>query len=391
MSGSDNDSNVFTDDLAAALARAREAPSPEARIHITDNVASLYTDGRLTNAGRAIACEIFDALARDIDARVRHSLSEQLCNSPLLPPDLARRLASDIDSVATPVLRHAQVLTDHDLLAIIEAASQTKLLAISKREKLSAEVSDALVEHGDESVTISLLNNPGANLTATSLRKALDRHPDSSRVHEALVDRPRLPAQLVVRLVERIKDDLIDRLFERHGLPSQWKHDIGELTESATMTDLVHRPDDIAEVAALVDGLHARGKLSTFVLLRALILREGAFVFHGFAKLAGHGVADVRRCLLDEGMFEQRKLYSASGLPPQLFPAFNAGLSAFRDDLQDGGRKTDSGYQRDVVARLVRSCPDIAPGSVDNILAQLESKLAHAGGRGDDAHGAARI
>jgi uncharacterized protein (DUF2336 family) len=138
------------------------------------------------------------------------------------------------------------------------------------------------------------------------------------------------------------------------------------------------RGDDVepaSDIIALVDSLYRRGKLNSPTLLRALMMRGDTFVFHALARLTSHSERKVRANLMYEGMPERRELYNATGLPAELFPAFNAAVSALRDDIHGEQAQTQAGYQGDVIARLVRGDPDLAPASIDNILAQLEHRL----------------
>jgi uncharacterized protein (DUF2336 family) len=64
-----------------------------------------------------MAYEALDALARDQVIRVRRILSEALKDVADAPPEVIRRLASDVELVVSgPVLQYSPVLTEEDLL-----------------------------------------------------------------------------------------------------------------------------------------------------------------------------------------------------------------------------------------------------------------------------------
>ncbi len=85
---------------------------------------------------RRMAFEALDALARDQVTRVRQILSEALKDVADAPPEVIRRLARDAELVvAGPVLQYSPVLSDEDLLEIIEAnPASGPLGAISRRD-----------------------------------------------------------------------------------------------------------------------------------------------------------------------------------------------------------------------------------------------------------------
>lgn len=360
------------DMLAERLRGLRGDSSGATRAAVAQDVAKAYAAGHFSNAERALACEIFEALARDVDSKVRQALSQQLCNSPMLPPKLARQLAADVEAVACPVLRYSLVLEDDDLLAILRPAGQAKLHAVAARERVSARVSQVLVERGDENVVAGVLSNPGAQVAEASLERALERYPESPRVHAGLVDRPRLPLPLAVRLVDRISDELIDRLVTRHHLPAGWAQQLGGLSADAAYIDMVDEADHAGSVAALVDGLHARGRLTPLLLLRALMTRHPGFFFHAMARLTSCSPKELARRLPEQGPGERRLFYAAAGVAEALFPAFNAALGVLAETRRAHGYHDQESFERAAVEQLVRIYPGLAPGDVDSVLARLQ-------------------
>ena len=76
---------------------------------------------------------------------MRRALSHSLRSATQLPHDVALRLASDVEAVALPILINSPVLTDADLVALVNGGSAPKQEAIAGRAGVSEQVSDALV------------------------------------------------------------------------------------------------------------------------------------------------------------------------------------------------------------------------------------------------------
>src|SRR3954452_1851709 len=90
--------------------------SADVRAELADRIAISLAEPGLAPIEIALAQDILRILARDVEAKVRQSVSEGLRYSALLPRDVARTLAHDIDSVALPLLAESLVLTDEDLV-----------------------------------------------------------------------------------------------------------------------------------------------------------------------------------------------------------------------------------------------------------------------------------
>jgi len=123
---------------AQDVQRLLENPSAEARADTAGKVARQFAEGQLGQAERAIAEDIFRALVRDAETRVREALSHHVKQAPDLPHDIALSLTRDVDSVALPILESSDVLTDEDLVEIIEAFGVTKQTVIAKRPRVSS-------------------------------------------------------------------------------------------------------------------------------------------------------------------------------------------------------------------------------------------------------------
>ena len=71
---------------------------------------------------KKLAEEMFSIMCRDAEERVRAALSDNLKDCEFLPHDLALTLAEDVALVSKPILTYSSVLTDDDLMSIVESA-----------------------------------------------------------------------------------------------------------------------------------------------------------------------------------------------------------------------------------------------------------------------------
>ena len=101
-------------------------------------------------------------------------------------PNASRTLALD-DSIAVagPVLRRSESLDDDTLVTGAKTKGQEHLLAISQRKRLSENVTDILVERGNQKVVISTAANTGAQFSQFGYSTLVSRSESDSELATA--------------------------------------------------------------------------------------------------------------------------------------------------------------------------------------------------------------
>ena len=351
--------------------------SPTARAETAASVASAFADGDLAPRERRMAESILGLLAADVAEEVRESLAEHIKHSPLLPRGLAVSLAHDIESVALPILRASEVLTDTDLIGIVQAGNEAKQFAVAERRTISEAVSHALVETGSRGVICVLLANDGAQIGAHSLQAALDLHPDDDNVTALMVDRRELPVAITERLVTTLSETLRERLIQRHNLPEPLVADLTLHGRERALSRLVTDESRVVEIEALVDRLHTTAKLTPTLLLRAICVGDLHFFEAGMARMADVPIDNARILLYDRGPLGYRGLYSKTGLPSELFRAFRVAIDVVREVRNEQGSHIDAsvdwsrGYTDRIVDHLIREYRQLCPADVEHVLSQI--------------------
>ena len=200
--------------LLEELTYLARQPSEECRRQLLRNLTELFSSG--TPEARAQTGGMFeDVVSRVIDdvaVELRCEVSEKLSRTGQSPRKLMVRLANDEISVASPVLRNSDALTDQDLVEVARERSQDYLLAISDRRQLSETVTDALVEKGGREVLHSVTRNDGARFSEEALGTLAGRARDDRQLQDNLVGRKDLtmPAANELRpyLTERLRQKL---------------------------------------------------------------------------------------------------------------------------------------------------------------------------------------
>jgi uncharacterized protein (DUF2336 family) len=351
-------------------------PSAAVRAETAASVAKAFADERLSDRERKISVDILQVMARDVERQVREALSEHVKNCPLLPPSIARVLAADVESVALPIIQYSDVLSDAELVSIVRECGESKQAAVARRAGLSAEVSEALVDSGNESVVGVLLSNHDAEISDKALLKVVSGFADSSEIQALMVERPTLSLAVCEPLISRISESLREQLITRHQLPRELADELllhgRERAESAEPVT----QSATADMQRLVDRLHARNALAPSLLLRALCVCDLDFFKSAMSVMAGIPVENVGALIFDEGPAGFKAVYRASGLPRDLFVAFRTAMDVVKEATRK--RRTGSPLQitEMILARLRVELDTVCPKGLEHTLDYLSRLVA---------------
>src|SRR6185369_11339154 len=88
----------------ADVERLMASPTAEAKVETATKILSEIADAKSDPTQVAIAQEIIERLAGDVEVAVRQGIAWQVAHSPLLTHNLAAKMAKDVSSVAFPIL-----------------------------------------------------------------------------------------------------------------------------------------------------------------------------------------------------------------------------------------------------------------------------------------------
>ncbi|MCZ6448860.1 MAG: DUF2336 domain-containing protein [Alphaproteobacteria bacterium] len=255
----------------------------------------------------AVTVEALEILAQDQLARVRQALAEALKDVAEVPNHIIQRLARDVEqAVCAPVLEFSPLLTDDDLLEIIESSGVSGAVsAISRRADVSGAVSDALAHTLDEDAVAQLLANPSAQIREETLDWIVECSREVGTWQMPLARRPKLPRRAVRRLAEFVANAVLAMLHRRDDLDA----DTADLIDKAVRERMADQPPPLDDAdqggadatsgpqtaAEIVQRLHARGKLDDGRLDMELLSGNRAFITHALSLMAGIPPALVTR------------------------------------------------------------------------------------------------
>ena len=156
-----------------------------------------------------VICRMLD----DVATEVRKELSERVAPMESFPGQVVRRLANDEQAeVAMPMLEHSPVLTEKDLIGVIEMMLPDHTRAISRRKKLNEKLTDVLVRRGDAEAVRSMAANPGAKFSPKTYRIVAEKAKTDVDLQESLVSREDLTHVISLQITPFLSEELKARL-----------------------------------------------------------------------------------------------------------------------------------------------------------------------------------
>ena len=367
----------------ADIERLIADPSADTRAETASKVARTFGERTLTEAERGLAEQVLAVMARDAEVRVRSALSLNLKENPDVPHDLAMRLAQDVAEVATPILQFSAALSDEDLLAIVESAGSDHQAAVAQRAQVSEAVSSALVERGDEAVVGTLMGNAGAAIPEPAMARAIDRFGESETVSTAMVHRSKLPIAISERLVALVSETLREHLVTHHELPPDTAADLLLQTRERALIGMLAEGQSSQDVRSLIDELHANGRLTPSLLLRALCTGDVDFFECALARLANVPVQNAHQLISDAGGRGLEALYIRGGQPKELLPMVRAAVDVANELEYDGLPGDRPRFVEVVIERVLTRFEDMAEtDDVDWLITRLSRAQAAQDGTG---------
>jgi len=361
--------------LADVYDRLRAHPDVAVRTETARHVGALLSRPTLSAAERRTALAILDRLVQDVEQEVREALAHHVARCALLPPDLARKIAADVDAVALPFLRVSPALSDADLVAIIGAGSVSKQVAIAARQSVSPGVTEVLIGTGRPSVVTALLENDGAAITEAGYHAIMDEYAEDDRVQRLMVARPALPLPIAERLIAVVSETLRERLVENHTLPREIADElVHQARERALMHGIAALPRSF-DVDAFAARLGAKGELTPTLLMRSVCLGDRRFFEAAMAVLAGISVASSVVLIADRGPLGFKALYEKAGLPPEYFRAFRAALDVLGEMQIAGQDSWSPGCLETILDRMMREYDEACPADLEHLMSQMSRRI----------------
>lgn len=306
---------------AKLLELARENSSEKRRELLTD-VTSLFfaTGDNRSDIETNMFGELMTKVASELDVEVRKELSTRFCDENV-PRRLIVALANDVEvSVAAPILSHSKVLTQTDLISIVEKRGDAHRILVTKRGDVSEALSEALVSFGGDTVVEALIKNETAKVSLDTYDKIVDRAVLSPALQGPLVKRQSISPEHLNQLFLSVGPDMrsqilarnaqfseaeIDRAMERAKTRVAVSHGALPLDFAVAQRDIAAMRNNKSLVPACLPTLWRDNKKTHFVL--------------AFAELSGLDYHQSNKLLIGKDLDGLAMVSRAAGFDRALF------------------------------------------------------------------------
>jgi len=296
--------------------------TPDARIDVLKKVAEAHIQNKYSANELLVAEQIFRVLVKDTEISVREALALALKDSASIPRDIIAALLKDVDSVALPVIEYSTILSDEELIALIQSAKNTlRPVAAARRKKISEKLSLALIETENTKAVSQLVKNHNAAIADDAYQQILRNYAKNPEIMAAVAERPGLPVTVVEKIITLVSDALAEKLRITYKIsPATIAAETEKTREIATLK-LVDGPINPTDVEKLVDQLRVFGRLTPSIILTSLCRGNLYFFETSLARLSNVPVRNAQLLIHDKGGLGFKALYGKAGLPDKFFLA----------------------------------------------------------------------
>jgi uncharacterized protein (DUF2336 family) len=239
---------------------------------------------------RALAGDTLLRLVSRMPVASLIALCDRMCIMEAPPPLLVRRLIhhENVD-VAGSLLERCPGISDQDLMTMINMGDVVTLKLIARRRNLSPALTDALIRHGDASVLLTVVRNPGAALSHEAFNVLAEAAKSRTSLQAPLATRADTPAPIAFELFWSLPPQLRRYVLSRF------------LTESATLDRILK----IAHRLEEPNGSEGNGnprtadKAGIEELVNLIAAGKTTEAAHKLAALAGISEINAERIITD--------------------------------------------------------------------------------------------
>lgn len=307
--------------IIQSFLRWAETAKTSERARAANALGRAWLHSDMTSDEREAALMAMTWLLDDPSPKVRLALAESIADAEDVPRTLVLPLAHDQPQIASQVIARSPVLSDVDLVDLAGRGDSVTRVLIASRFIVSMPVCAAIAEVGDDTEIETLLDNPGAIVGRSSLRRITERFSDHPQIREMLIEREELPSDsrhlLAVGVSESLcASDLVRQVVGERRLDSIKR----EACDAATV--VLAGGATAEDMPDFVEHLRRDGRLTPAFLMQALCMGRLDFFATSIANLSGIVERRVRSIITDGRFHAVRALFESAGLGRDISEVF---------------------------------------------------------------------
>lgn len=195
--------------MLAELSELAHESSSEKRRDLLSRVATLFSaaEQEASQSEAALFQDIIDQIFVQIEHHHRVQFSSSVAKDDNLPRSLAMKMAQDDAAVAWPILQHSSVLNDDDLIHVARTQTIQHREIMAGRPAISEQVTDVLIDHGEETVMARVAGNKTAQVSSQGFARLGESAKTSKKVLNALAERSDVPPVIAEKIIPILPED----------------------------------------------------------------------------------------------------------------------------------------------------------------------------------------
>ncbi|MEH6476543.1 MAG: DUF2336 domain-containing protein [Sneathiella sp.] len=322
------------------------------RLETAHDVARDYAAGTLNSEDHKSAENLIKLLINDVDTDVRLAVSNHLQTCLHLTRDIAFQLAMDSDQIALPILRTSSALDEWDLVEILSCTNENKRTAIAARKNLSLIATNYIAQYSTVGIAKICLKNPSAIISNESFNHIFRRHFAHPEICELITNRLDLPEEILVQLYQNVSNLQKEYLLKEKGVPHIIADQMLDNEKEQTLANLLLERPSLAEKHKAAVQLNGDGRLTSTLLLRALILGDCLFFAEGLSQKSSTSVKRILSLFDEPNNVGLKNLLMKAAVPSYLKTAFNITIDEVREIGIQRGNSFSSKNQTKVLNRI---------------------------------------
>lgn len=288
--------------------------SSDKRVDMLRRVTDLFLSDadRLNDQQVDVFDQVLVHLINRIETRTLAEISARLAPVENAPLDVTLRLARhQAIAVAGPVLTNSTRLSTRDLVEIAQTGGQDHLLAISGRARIEADVTDVLLDRGNDAVVHKVAANAGARLSETGFAALLKASEHDDKLAEKTGLRLDIPLQMLRELLMRATEAVRARLLSRAPAELQDEVRLALQIASEAVDRESSQPRDFRTASAFVGLLREKGELDEGTLFEFARRRKFEETTVALSLLSSASIEIVKALMtspMDEGLLVPCKI-----------------------------------------------------------------------------------
>ncbi|MBL4839149.1 MAG: DUF2336 domain-containing protein [Kordiimonadaceae bacterium] len=245
---------------------------------------------------RAVVEDVARQLAADVSFHVRKVLAFELRRCDRLVPDVAEKIAKDIETVSGSFLGATQAFSDKGLVKLIPQLTEYARAVLAKRPDLSDVVIEALARMGDEGSVTSLVRNDRVSMPEMACSVVVRRFSENRRVMDHFSGRGDLPVTIIEQIADKVSEHCKEVLISAYGISADVAIDVLDNTKIALLYENVQGLEPM-QIHTIVRELRENGKLTEALAID--IAKKGCapFLESSLALRAGVPLKQVKEIL----------------------------------------------------------------------------------------------